>query len=79
MLVDDRIAFVYGDAMQRLKPGSGGKAFYVAGRNFRTIPAVQQLVPLSRFPAGIATPVLAQMLNACSQQVAETVRAWSSR
>lgn len=79
MLVDDRIAFVYGDAMQRLKPGSGATGFYVAGRDFRTIPAVQQLIPLSRFPAGIATPVLAQMLNACSQQVPEPVRARTSR
>jgi hypothetical protein len=79
MRVDDRIAFVYGDAMYRLKPASGGTGFYVAPRDFRTIPSVQQLIPLSRFPAGIGKPVLAQLLNACSQQVPEPVRPPPSR
>lgn len=75
MLVDERVAFVYADAIDRVKTAPGAESFFVSDGDLRNIPSAQRLIPLSRYPAGISGPVLRQLLNTCSQEVPELVRA----
>lgn len=74
MLVDERVAFVYADAIERVRTTPGAEGFFVIDGDLRNIPSAQRLIPLSRYPAGISGPVLRQLLNACSQEIPEPVR-----
>ena len=75
MLVDERVAFVYADAIERVRTAPGAEGFFVIGGDLRNTPSAQRLIPLSRYPAGISQPVLRQLLNTCSQEFPEPVRA----
>jgi hypothetical protein len=75
MLVDERVAFVYGDAIERVQPTPGAEGFYVFDGDLRSSPSAQRLIPLSRYPAGVSRHALAQLLTACSQELPEPVRA----
>ena len=76
MLVDERVAFVYADAIEQVRTAPGATGFFVGDGDLRNSKSAQRLIPLSRYPAGISAPVLRQLLNACSQEVPEPVRAW---
>lgn len=75
MLADERVVFVYADAIERVRTAPGAEGFFVIGGDLGSTPSAQRLIPLSRYPAGISGPVLGKLLNACSQELPELVRA----
>ena len=75
VLVEERVAFLYADAIDRVRTAAGAEGFFVIGGDLRNSPAAQRLIPLSRYPAGVSTPALRQLLTACSQELPELVRA----
>lgn len=75
MLVDERVAFVYADAIERVRTAPGAEGFFVIDGDLRNSESARRLIPLSRYPAGISGHVLGQLLNACSQELPELVRA----